>query len=235
MSRFTKITASLLAVVALAGCTPGDEPVSIPDFPIKIEVQSDEPTQASTSENAVQALAALETITVDVTPFLGEYDREGQFGDAWLDMDANHCDTRNDILARDLTNIVGDTDGCKVYSGVLADPYTGETINFVRGRTSSQAVQIDHIIPLHYAIQRGADGWDQHTRMEFANDPANLIAVDGSENSIKSDKGPSRWMVPSNPDYRCTYATQWVTVLDKYDLEVRIEDKMVLEKTLKGC
>lgn len=240
MNKIAKALATMAGMVAtvtmMTGCegSPTTTPTQVPTST----------TSQTTSTQAQEALSRLAGIKVDMDPYTGSYDREGQFGEAWLDMDANHCDTRNDILARDLTNTVGGTDNCTVYSGVLNDPYTAQQINFVRGKETSAVVQIDHIIPLHYAITAGADKWDQQTRLEFANDPINLLAVDGDANGSgdkargiigKGDKGPALWMVPNNVAYRCTYAVKWVNVLDKYDLDVKAADKIMLETTLKGC
>lgn len=248
MSRFTKITATAVALLALSGCKVMSEPVTInvPDLPINIEVVVDAPVEQSqpvqieqpTAQDAAQALATLETLPIDLTPYLGEYDREGQFGEDWsFDFDRNGCDTRNDILARDMTNTVGSsTDDCTVFSGTLNDPYTGQQINFIRGQGTSNAVNIDHIVPLSYAITVGADQWSYGDRVAFANDPINLLAVDGPTNrNDKGSKSPAEWMVPANPDFACTYAIKWVEVLDTYNLEVKIADQAALASTLTQC
>jgi hypothetical protein len=137
------------------------------------------------------------------------------FGDAWEDVDHNGCDTRNDVLARDLTNIVR-TDNCTVASGTLQDKYTGTTIDFVRGKSK---VDIDHVIPLSYAYQQGASDWTPAKREALANDPVNLSASSASANRSKSDSGPSEWM-PSNASYRCEYGKKFAAVAVKYDLPI---------------
>lgn len=112
-----------------------------------------------------------------------------QFGKGWKDTDHNGCDTRNDILRRDLVSIVAETRGrgCKILSGILNDPYTGKLIEFKRGNDTSSAVQIDHVVALSDAWQKGARGIGESKRLEFANDPENLLAVDGPANQQKSD------------------------------------------------
>lgn len=137
------------------------------------------------------------------------------FGDAWADVDHNGCDTRNDVLARDLTNIVK-TDNCTVASGVLNDRYTGKTIDFVRGKSK---IDIDHIVPLSYAYQQGAGDWAAAKRQALANDLDNLLAADASANRTKGDKGPSEWM-PSNSSFRCEYGKKFAAVAVKYDLPI---------------
>ncbi|MBN3585236.1 HNH endonuclease, partial [Algoriphagus aestuarii] len=120
----------------------------------------------------------------------GDYRRE-EFGHGWIDTDSNGCSTRNDILARDLDNVQLASDGCKVLSGTLHDPYTGKTIEFTAD--DPRAVQIDHIVPLSLAWRMGASEWDRETRIEFANDPGNLLASDGPANQQKGDAGPGEW------------------------------------------
>jgi len=121
------------------------------------------------------------------------YEREVKFGDAWIDVDDNGCDTRNDMLIRDLVDVTIDSDGCTVLNGTLDDLYTGEVIDFVRGRSTSSDVQIDHMIPLSRAWGLGANDWTQDERIAFANDPENLLAVKGPVNGSKSDQGVDTW------------------------------------------
>lgn len=161
------------------------------------------------------------------------YDRTGDFGSAWVDVDGNGCDTRNDILERDLT---GETfkDSCLIATGVLKDPYTGKVINFVRGVGTSTKVQIDHVIPLHLAWQYGATKWSLGKRVTFANDPINLIATDGPTNGRKSDSGPDQWL-PPNTSYRCTYVIRFIRVAFLYQVGVTSVMKKVMLSTLNSC
>lgn len=136
------------------------------------------------------------------------------FGESWLDVDYNGCDTRNDILARDLENPFISSN-CKVTEGTLHDPYTGNTIEFQSGVDTSSEVQIDHIVPLAWAWRNGLYEASQEVRLEFANDPVNLLAVDGPANMSKSDSGPADWM-PYNTGYSCEYLVQFATVIHTY-------------------
>lgn len=146
------------------------------------------------------------------------YDRD-LFSD-WSDLDGNGCDARNDILQRDLTNVVlRDGQDCIVERGTLTDPYTGEVIPFTRSVGTSGAVHIDHIVPLAAAWTGGANEWSAERRETFANDPRNLQAVDGRANSAKGMRLPSEWM-PTNTAFHCTYLAQITTVLTTYDLAV---------------
>ena len=163
------------------------------------------------------------------------YSRE-QFGPAWDDVDGNKCNTRDDILRRDLTNVrfKVKTHACTVITGTLADPYTGKTIEFKRGKKTSSAVQIDHVVALSNAWQTGAQDLTAEQRRQLANDPENLLAADGPANQQKSDADASEWL-PSNASYRCTYVARQVQVKAKYKLWVTADEKKVMERTLNSC
>lgn len=176
-------------------------------------------TQAPEPEAAVgTALAQLETITVKGRAPKTGYDRD-QFGNGWKDPDRNGCDARNDMLNRDLTNRThkSGTRGCVVASGVLADPYTATTIHFVRGNATSTAVQIDHVVALSDAWQKGAQQLTAAQREAFANDPLNLLATDGPTNGAKGDSDAATWL-PPNKSFRCEYVALQTAVKAKYNL-----------------
>jgi len=164
-----------------------------------------------------------------------------QFGKAWDDNvrvpgGHNGCDTRNDILRRDLTNIVYKprTRNCVVASGTLNDPYTGAVISFVRGPKSA-AVQIDHIVALSNAWQMGAAQWDPTTRRDLANDPLNLLSVSGTANQQKRDSNAASWL-PRNKAFRCTYVTRQIQVKAKYRIAVTAPEKDAMIRVLsKNC
>lgn len=154
----------------------------------------------------------------------------------WSDPDGNGCDARNDMLQRDLVNVVlRDGSDCIVERGTLQDPYTGEAIPFTRGVATSGAVQIDHIIPLAAAWTGGANEWDATKREAFANDPMNLQAVEGRANSAKGMRLASEWM-PTNAAFHCTYLAQMTSVLKAYDLAVTPidQDAIINGGTING-
>ncbi len=161
------------------------------------------------------------------------YDREGKFGTAWKDVDGNGCDTRNDMLRRDFRSITR-TDGCLIYKGVLRDVYTGKTIRFTRGTTTSLAVQIDHLVSLHNAWLTGAKRLSQSLRVALANDPLNLEAVDGPTNSSKSDDDAS-WWLPPRAGYRCTYVAKQISVKKAYHLWITPDEKIAMQSVLATC
>ncbi len=199
-------------------------------------------TQAAASQVAgtgsaasVGALAAAQLLTVKGRAPMTGYAR-GLFGDGWVDTDHNGCDTRNDILRRDLTRVIfrAGTHDCVVASGTLADPYTGTTINFVRGLTTSEAVQIDHVVALGDAWQKGAQQWTTATRVAFANDPLELLAVSGPANQQKGDADTATWL-PPNKAFRCAYVARQVAVKRKYGLWVTAAEKQAMTRVLSAC
>jgi len=158
------------------------------------------------------------------------YSRD-EFGSGWVT--SNGCDTRNIILNRDLVNVVID-DQCHVLSGILNDPYTGKTINFIRGAGTSGDVQIDHVVALGDAWQKGAQLLTKEKRTELANDPLELLAVDGSSNMDKSDGDAATWL-PPNKAFRCQYVARQVAVKQKYSLWVTQAEHDAIQLILANC
>lgn len=158
------------------------------------------------------------------------YERS-QFGNGWQVV--NGCDMRNVILARDLANEVVDSE-CNILSGVLTDPYTGKVINFTRGKTTSDDVQIDHVVALSDAWQKGAQQLPFEERVAFANDPLNLLAVNGKANQQKSDADAATWL-PANKSFRCEYVQRQVKVKTKYSLWVTTAERETIVRILSAC
>jgi len=181
------------------------------------------------------ALAALATLTVKGRAPGTGYDR-ALFGQPWLDADRNGCDTRNDILRRDLAQFVlkPDSHGCAVLTGLLQDPYTGRTISFTRGWETSLAVQIDHVVALSDAWHKGAQQWNTEKRERFANDPLELLAVDGPANQAKSDGDAATWLPPNKP-YRCEYVSRQIAIKEKYGLSVTAAEQAAMARVLRSC
>jgi hypothetical protein len=164
-----------------------------------------------------------------------------QFGPAWTDdvtvADGhNGCDTRNDILRRDLTDVVikPGTHGCTVASGVLHDPYTTTMIDFTRGQNTSTAVQIDHVVALGDAWQTGAQQLSLAVRTNMANDPVELLAVSGPANQQKGDADAASWL-PPNKSFRCSYVAIQVAVKIAYHLWVTQAEHDVIARVLSTC
>lgn len=178
------------------------------------------------------ALTALDQLEVRGRAPMTGYDR-ALFGDGWGDLDLDGCDTRNEVLARDLVAPVLDPDGCLVLSGTLVDPYGGTTIDFVRG-PHSDAVQIDHVVPLADAWQKGAQQWTAQRREQFANDQGNLLAVEGELNQAKGAGDAATWLPPVR-GFRCAYAIRQVLVKAEYGLWVTSAEREALTRQLDGC
>ena len=184
----------------------------------------------STAELSGDAAEALASLPVKGRAPKTGYDR-GSFGPAWKDVNGNGCDTRNDILARDLVERQMQ-DECVVLSGVLyPDPYTASNITFVRGKS---LVDIDHVVALGNAWVTGAFQWDSSKKEAFANDPLNLLAVSASANRQKSDADAATWL-PSNKAYRCAYVARQIAVKGKYQLWVTSAERDAMARVLTTC
>ncbi len=181
-------------------------------------------------------------ITIVVARVRGEDYRRTAFGQAWDDDNGapgggNLCDTRDDILNRDLadkTHVSTKRCAQAVASGTLRDPYTNSTVNFVRGNQVGASVQIDHIVPLAFAWDMGARDWTDRMRKRFANDPANLLAVAGKANQAKGDLPPGEWM-PPNTAFWCQYAVAFLAVLRGYRLPVDEASARQLQNAAASC
>ena len=183
----------------------------------------------------VSAIEALATLAVKGRAPKTGYARS-EFGQTWADVDRNGCDTRNDILKRDLTEVLfkEKTRNCVVLSGILVDRYSGETINFVRGNITSMEVQIDHVVAMSNSWQTGAFKLTLAQRTALANDPMNLFAVKGRLNSQKGDGDAATWLPPLKK-FRCAYVAQQIAVKAKYSLWVTAPEKDAMTRILNTC
>lgn len=217
--------------------SPGGNP--FPAQPPRPATTSHSPSK-SESVSESNALAILTAIAVKGRAPMTGYDRD-LFGSAWTDDNGNAfghngCDTRNDILRRDLQDpvIEAGTFECVVLRGSLADPYTGRDIAFLRGEETSAEVQIDHVVPLGDAWQTGAQQWSSEKRQDFANDPLNLIAVDGPTNESKGDGDAATWL-PPNRGFWCRYVLRQATVKAKYGLWMTAPELDATRRILNDC
>ena len=177
------------------------------------------------------AITELDKLPIKDRATKAGYKRDN-FGNGWAKW--SKCDTRQRILARDLVDIVYDENGCTVLSGTLHDPYTGEIIDFVRGVSTSNAVQIDHVVALSNAWQTGAQNLDRDTRIALANDDLELLAVQGKANQQKSDSDAAAWL-PSNIAFRCQYVARQIAVKIKYALWVTQNEYDAIKNVLNTC
>jgi hypothetical protein len=162
-----------------------------------------------------------------------------RFGEPWSDdvnveYGHNGCNTRDDILRRDLTELVLRPGTCYAQRGVLVDPYTGAAIPFARGPDTSGAVQVDHVVSLSDAWYKGAREWDAQRRRDFANDPRNLLAVGAKANSDKAFRDATGWL-PPNAAFRCEFVARQVEVKSTYRLWVSANEKKAMAGVLDAC
>jgi hypothetical protein len=193
------------------------------------EFQKPVPPISQTKEGD-EALDTLRQLSVKGRAPKTGYER-AQFGDGWSE--AHGCDTRNTILHRDLKNPITN-EKCQVVSGILEDPYTGKTISFTRGAETSADVQIDHVVALSDAWQKGAQQLSAEQRIALANDPLELLAVDGPSNQQKGDGDAATWL-PKNKAFRCQYVARQVAVKRKYSLWVTEAEKEAVARILADC
>ncbi|UTM48566.1 HNH endonuclease family protein [Glutamicibacter mysorens] len=223
---------TLVSTLVLSSCTSLDSA----EFPPLPDAQgAPAPSTAVQREIYAESLELLDEIAVKGRAPKTGYDR-AKFGKGWKDPDRNGCDARNDILSRDLVDVTYKSAArpCVVLRGRLDDPYTGKTIEFKRGQGTSTAVQIDHVVALSDSWQKGAQSWDADTRLEFANDPLNLLASDGPTNAAKGDKDAASWL-PPNKNFRCDYVSRQTQVKAKYGVWMTKAEHAVIGKLLNSC
>ena len=226
---------ALLAVAVTLAVVVAYQTVASAQRAASFVAQADAPAVAP----GVDVLAGMAQIPLRVRGF--DY-RRAAFGDSWTDDNPapgghNGCDTRNDILDRDLvdkTYVSIKRCPTAIATGTLHDPYTNATVAFVRGNQVGASVQIDHIVPLALAWDLGARDWPDDMRLRFANDPANLLAVGGQANQDKGDSEPALWM-PPNAAFRCQYAVQFIAVLRGYGLPVDAPSAVALRDAAATC
>ncbi|MFE5289237.1 HNH endonuclease family protein [Nocardia sp. NPDC056611] len=225
----TSLLGTVVILFAVLGCGAVGQVTPAPGSPTRAQLE--------------RLLTAV--VTVPARPRPGGYQRgcgDGQgcvFGPSWTDDHdgpGGHdgCDSRNSVLARQLTEVVlRPGDACVVVAGALNDPYTGRRIAFERA--AAKAVQIDHVYPLAAAWDLGAAGWPVARRVRFANDvDYNLLAVDGKTNQDKGDRTPGDWLPPARAN-RCFYAGKYLTAAGRYGLPVTAADRAALAGVARGC
>lgn len=200
--------------------------ISHPDNYQQMDIEQRDSAEVSVSGEAIETLTKLE---IKGRAAKTGYSRD-EFGGGWAEVDG--CDTRNIILARDLSDVV--SSDCKVMNGTLNDPYTGRTIKFERGLSTSGDVQIDHVVALSNAWQTGAAYWGEAKRVRFANDPLVLLAVEGDANQAKSDGDAATWL-PSNKPFRCQYVARQVAIKHKYELWTTQAENDAIKRVLSSC
>lgn len=202
--------------------------------PTESESVAPTPEVTESAQSSAGLLAQLASLEIKGRAPKTGYDRD-LFGRSWIDVDRNGCDTRNDILARDLADVTfrSGTNNCVVESGTVIDPYTGTEFAFVKS-SSGGGMDIDHIVSLSDAWQKGAQQWTADTRKQFANDPLNLVATDAGVNRSKSDSDAASWL-PPNKQIRCSFIARQVAVKSAYQLWVTQAEYDAMSRVLTNC
>lgn len=176
------------------------------------------------------AIEVLERLEVKGRAPKTGYSRE-EFYKNWPNVDG--CSLRQRIIKREF----GETavlDGCDVVAGEFEEPYTGKYLKFNSKAEISKGIQIDHVVALSDAWQKGAQYMEKSVRYEMATDPLNLLAVDGPANQGKSDGDAATWL-PPNKKFRCQYVARQVSVKYKYKLWVTEAEKTAIHDILVTC
>ena len=217
-----------ITVIAVMGGFYVVREISVDSKPVSLKNSI---TEVRGEHSLVYAREALEQLPIKGRAPKNTYQRSN-FGNGWISVAG--CDLRNRILARDLTEVRYRSGGCVVESGLLIDPYTATEIMFKRGDKTSSLVQIDHVVALSDAWQKGAQNMSQDERIAFANDQLNLLAVDGDSNEEKSDSDAASWL-PPNKSYRCRYVARQIAVKQKYRLWVTGAEHDAMSRVLEDC
>jgi len=223
----------IIAIMVLTGyalSSSFDSPTIPPKTPESINESSASAPHDDDLDRSQLASTLLETLPVKGRAPKTDYARS-QFGNGWQRVGG--CDLRNIILRRDLQDVVTN-EKCQVMSGLLDDPYTGKMIQFHRGESTSADVQIDHVVALSDAWQTGAQLISSEKRISLANDPLNLLAVDGKTNQQKSDGNAASWL-PPNKSFRCQYIARQIAVKNAYQLWVVTAEYDAMKNILDTC
>ena len=213
----------------------GPSPTWRADEQATIQTSAGAPPRPSRYDNARRQLEDLPVRGWDRT---SDFQRS-QFGQAWSDdvnveFGHNGCNTRDDILRRDLNDLVVRPFTCFAQTGTLVDPYTGTVIAFVRGPQTSNSVEVDHVVALADAWYKGARSWDPQRRLDFANDPRNLLAVSPKANFDKAFRDAASWL-PPNRGFRCDFVARQVDVKTAYGLWLSAKEKKAMTDVLADC
>jgi len=102
-----------------------------------------------------------------------------------------------------------------VVTGSWFDAFSGKEFNDV----SAKLVQIDHVVPVQWACEHGADTWSREKRHEFFNDMDYLMVVGAGINGAKGARGPDEFL-PWKRDLACDYVKLFLDGVRKYDLRL---------------
>ncbi len=155
--------------------------------------------------------------------------RRAEWLPRWSDTDRDCQDTRHELLIRfSLAPVTySDERQCKVASGLWMDPYTGNFFEL------ASDLDVEHIVPLKWAHERGGALWSRDKKRAFAEDPDNLWLVDDGRNQSKGHRGPDQWMPPYGP-VRQYYLRRFMAVAEKYGLQASPEESRLFLAMLES-
>lgn len=183
--------------------------------------------------DGVLAMSVLERLPIKGRAPKTGYDRSEQFYKNWPTIDG--CSLRQRIIRRELGEQAQlAEDGCTVIAGEFDEPYTGQHMVFYEKADFSKKIQIDHIVALSDAWQKGAQQLSIEERYSLATDPLNLVAAESSANQQKSDGDAATWL-PKNKSFRCQYVARQVSVKYKYSLWVTQAEHDAIARVLEAC
>ena len=179
------------------------------------------------------AITVLEKLEIKGRAPKTGYNRSEEFYKNWPNI--NGCSLRQIIIKREFGESAQLAEnGCDVISGTFTEPYTGSQITLYQKSDFSHKIQIDHVVALSDAWQKGAQNKSKEERYAMATDPLNLIAVDSVANKQKSDGDAATWL-PPNKAFRCQYVARQVSVKFKYKLWVTQAEHDAILNVLKNC
>ena len=154
--------------------------------------------------------------------------RRSAFGHGWNDSDVDCQNSRAEaLIATSNTSVrFASNENCRVVSGRWISPFTGQIIQ------NSSNIDIDHVVPLKWAWEHGANNWSQSERERFANDMANLWPVEASLNRSKGARSPDEWLPPSG---QCGYVARFVRIVKQYNLKPTKPEAQWLNAFLERC
>jgi len=117
---------------------------------------------------------------------------------------------------------------CRVLNGAWNDYYYPETLH------NSNSIDVDHLVPLKHAHDHGAAHWNREQKKAFSNDPQNLVITNRKYNRQKSSQGIATWL-PSRIQYACRYVRDWLSVKNKYGLEINEVEKTTVKSIATSC
>lgn len=156
-----------------------------------------------------------------------DYERSA-FGHGWSDADGDCQNSRAEALIVTSTTPVrfASDKRCRVVTGRWISPFTNQVIQ------NAADIDIDHIVPLAWAWDRGARLWSIDKRKRFANDKNNLWPVEASLNRSKGSQGPDQWLPPAG---QCGYLARFVRIVKSYDLEPARQESTWMQAFLENC